>query len=278
MNAPSAAQPNRFDGELVERGQGRFGARTDPAFWNQIGPFGGWIAAMALHSMRQDLAGACAPRSFQCTFVDAVEPGEFELAVSRVARKRTLEVRAVELLQRGRLCATAQCVFGTAREQPDLLPQGAPSLPPPSGLDTLGFMSRLANFVHQFDYRLATGAAFTGRGPSRSAGYVRFKAPRECLGPEDLLLLADAWFPVLWTQTPGPVPATTVTLSVVFHCAQIAEPGGDRFVQANLASSAVRNGYADETAELWIPGGPLLLKSTQLLWVRFDRAHKTIGD
>lgn len=267
-----------FDGGLVNLGEGRFTARTEHAFWNQIGPYGGWIAALSMHAMRQDLPAALAPRSFICTFVDAVQAGEFELQVNTVARKRTLEVHEVRLSQQGRVCAFAQCVFGTAREQPSLVGDVVPPLPAPAQLEGLPFMRPLANFVNRFDYRLASGGAFVGGGaPSRSAGYVRLQSRPRRLGPEDLLLLADAWFPALWTQTRAPVPATTVTMSVVFHCEDIAEPT-DGFVLLHVASSAIRDGYADETTELWMPGSPLLLKSAQLLLVSSELAHKTSAE
>lgn len=263
-----------FDGGLVDLGEGRFTARTDHAFWNQIGPYGGWIAALSMHAMRQGLPAALAPRSFSCTLVDAVRAGEFELQVNTVARRRTLEVHEVRLSQQGRVCAFAQCVFGAPREQPSLVGEVVPPLPAPEQLGGLPFMSPLANFVNRFDYRLASGSAFGGGGaPSRSAGYVRLRSRPRRLGPEDLLLLADAWFPALWTQTRAPVPATTVTMSVVFHCEDIPEPT-DGFVLLHVASSEIRDGYADETTELWVPGGPLLLKSVQLLWVNFQLAHK----
>lgn len=263
-----------FDGGLRDLGDGRFAARTDPAFWNQIGPYGGWIAALSMQAMREGLPETLAPRSFTCTFMDAVQAGEFDLQVNTVARKRTLQVHEVRLLQQGRVCAIAQCVFGTPREQPGLVGDVAPLLPAPEQLRGLPFMSPLANFVNRFDYRLASGDAFDGgAAPSRSAGYVRLQSRPRRLGPEDLLLLADAWFPVLWTQTRAPVPATTVTLSVVFHGAHIPAPT-DGFVQLHVASSAIRDGYADETTQLWLPGGSLLLKSQQLLWVSFDVAHR----
>jgi acyl-CoA thioesterase len=264
--------------QLDDEGNGLYSAHTDPDFWNQIGPFGGWLAAISMHAMRQRLPGDFLPRSFACTFIDQVEPGEFRLKVSHVVRKRTLEVREVELSQEGRVCVTAQCVFGPDRDQPSLWPERPPDLQPPDGLDPLAFMQRLAKFVDRFEYRLTAGAAFGGDAPSKTSGYVRLKSPRDRLEPEDLLLLADSWFPALWTQTSGPVPATTVTMSAVFHGSGANPIPPNGFVQLQLSSSIIQNGYADETAELWIPGGTLLLKAQQLLWLKFDRAHQTLDE
>jgi acyl-CoA thioesterase len=261
-----------------DHGNGLQTARTDPDFWNQIGPHGGWLAAVAMRAMRDSLPQGFLPRSFNCTFIDHVDPGEFRLKVSSVARKRTLEVREVELSQSGRVCVAAQGIFGPDREHPPLASGRPEALPPPDGLDPLAFMSRLALFPGRFDYRLASGAAFGGQGPSRTMGYVRLKAHHGELRPEDLLLLADSWFPAFWTQTLHPVPATTVTMSVVFQASAAREVPAGGFVQVDIASSAVRDGYADETAELWIPGGPLLLKAQQLLWLKFDRTHQALPE
>ena len=278
MNALQLQTSARPICELGDEGDGLYSAQTDPEFWNQIGPFGGWLAAVSMQAMRQRLAREFLPRSFGCTFVDHVEPGQFQLKVKHVVRKRTLEVREVEVSQAGRVCVVAQCVFGPDRNQPSLLPLRPQELPPPDGLDSLSFMRRLARFVDRFEYRLAAGAAFAGIAPSRSTGYVRLKSPRDRLEPEDLLLLADSWFPALWTQTSGPVPATTVTMSVVFHGPAANQVPPDGFLQMHVFSSLIQDGYADETAELWIPGGGLLLKAQQLLWLKFDRAHQILEE
>jgi hypothetical protein len=197
VNASQLHSPAESISRLNDEGNGLYSARTDPDFWNQIGPFGGWLAAVSMHAMRQRLTSEFLPRSFGCTFIE---------------------------------------------------------------------------------YRLTAGAAFGGEAPSKSAGYVRLKSPKDRLEPEDLLLLADSWFHALWTQTNGPVPATTVTMSAVFHGSEAIQIPPDGFLQMHVSSSIIQNGYADETAELWIPGGALLLKAQQLLWLKFDRAHQILDE
>ena len=265
--APAAAPAPLFD--LAEVAAGRFQTRTDPRFWNQIGPFGGWLAGVAMAAMRCGLAPYWQVRAVTVNYLGPLPEGELQVCVTNLRQQRTVLGLRAELSTAGELqpAVTAEAVFGLPREAPPGRGLACPALPDPGSLERFHGLDPLAAFVRAFDYRVAWGVPFEQSPQPESGGWLRLARPA-AWAPEVLLMLADAWFPPGWASLRGPQPVSTLSMQVVFHDAgDSALPPPDAFVAARHRMEAVGGGYAHERGELWWPDGRLALQAQQLTWV-----------
>ena len=248
--------------------------QTDPRFWNQIGPFGGWLAAQAFHALAADVPPGWAPRALHVQFLGAVAAGAFDVDVREVRRQRSVWARSARLMQGGPPAVTAEAVFAPAR--PDGLVHAAPRPAWPDPLQRRRWrgLQELAAFVDAFDYRLVLGPPFEGAAQADTGGWLRLDGSKSAPDLPDLLLLADAWFPALWTTLDAPVPVTTVSWHVMFHDTAPPPAGGHGFIAARHRADVAADGWGHERGELWWPDGRLALQAQQLVWVDARKAHR----
>lgn len=247
---------------------------TDERFWNQIGPFGGWLAATAMRAMRAEADPALRPRSFHAHFIGAVAPGEMRVRVQLLRRQRTLAALRAEIVSGDAVAVAAECVFGADRGGPAWSHPRPPLMAPPHTYPRMRDLESFARFPAAFDYRVAQGAPLQLPGEFDSHGWLRLEGC-ECPGPEELLLLADAWYPAPWAGLAQPVPVTTLALSVLFRePPPAAGSAGHGYLAARHRTSQVGEGYADERGELWWPDGRIALQCQQLTWINFAKAHQ----
>ena len=251
---------------------GRYRADTDPAFWNQIGPFGGWLAALAMQAMRQEVETEFAPRSFTAHYLGAIAAGEVGVAVQLHRRQRTVAGLQATLSQDGRTALVAQAVFGASRGSAELGGLAAPAMPPPHTVPRWHGLDSLAEFTRSFDYRPTSGMPFSGGPDRQSGGWVRLARPT-APSPEALLLLADAWYPPAWAALAEPKPVSTLSLTALFHAGAPASVGAGDFMAAQHRTERAADGYADERGELWWPDGTLALMTQQMTWIDLAKPH-----
>jgi hypothetical protein len=250
---------------------GEFAIDTDDRFWNQIGPFGGWLAAAAMRAMRFDLEPHWRPRSFHAHFVGALARGEIRVRVRELRRQRTVLALRAEIVQGSQVGVSAECVFGIDRGGPAYDHPPPPRMAPPLAYPRMRELEAFAKFPAAFDYRVVDGAPLRRTGPFDSCGYVRLEGCTQP-GPEELLLLADAWYPAPWAGLVEPVPVSTLALSVMFRNAAPAAPPHD-FLAVHHRTDQVGDGYADERGELWWADGRVALQCQQLTWIDFAKVH-----
>lgn len=241
-------------------------------FWNGSGPFGGWVAAVAWRAMAEEAGAGAVPRSLSVHFHARLGPAPFELRTATLSQGSSVTGVRVDLCQHGRICVTANAVFGRAR--PDFeWEQPTTPLPTPASVEAYEALWSLADFPQQFDYRIAEGFPFSDSPSPVSAGWLRLRglmadASQHLLGPAELLLLADAWFPPVWTMLKAPLPVSTLSLDVVFLRAELAvDLLTDGFLAAYHSTRRIADGYADEQGLLCLPDGSPVLRSQQLTWV-----------
>ena len=240
--------------------------RTDARYWNQIGPHGGWLAACLLGEIRRRHGPDLVVRSLSVEFMGRVEPGGFDIEIQPVARQRSVAFERAVLVQGGKARVQACAVMAAVRS-PDLhrlahAPQlgAAQDHPPFDALDSL------AAFPRMFDYRIACGWPGTGQTRGTTSGFVRPRFERR-ITPESLAMLADAWFPAAWSGGADRVPASTVSMSLVFATVEDSvELGEDDYLQAHLRTVQLAGGFGDESGTLWWPDGRLAAKVQQLVW------------
>jgi acyl-CoA thioesterase len=253
---------------------------TDPRFWNQIGPFGGWLAASLLDAIAREANTPWPVLSVQVHFLAAVREGALDIRVMPVRRQRSLSLWRAQLWQDGEVAVEAEAVLAALRADPAESPAAVsahpmPALPAPETLPRWHGVDELAAFVRAFDYRLASGAPFQGASRADTSGWLRLEAPTDFSGPARLLLLADAWFPALWSALTRPAPVTTVSLHVLFN-PQNESPAAthDGHLAVHHRADAVAHGWGHERGCLWWPDGRLAAQAQQLTWIDLDKPHR----
>ena len=84
-----------------------------------------------------------------------------------------------------------------------------------------------------------------------------------------LAALCDVFFPRVWLRRARIVPAGTVSFTVYFHAdsAQLAAQGSAH-VLGQADAQALRNGFFDQTAQIWDTQGQLLATSHQIVYYK----------
>ena len=105
-------------------------------------------------------------------------------------------------------------------------------------------------------------------GESLTRLWVRDEPPRRLDFPA-LTAMSDVFYPRVWLRRATQVPAGTVSITTYFHAdsGQLAE-NGEGFLLAQARAHAFRNGFFDQSAQLWSEAGVLLATSTQIVYYK----------
>lgn len=250
-----------------------FTGATSPAYANMVGPFGGTTAAVLLNAALRHPARLGDPIALTVNFASAVADGAFEITARAVRTNRSTQHWVIELAQGGEVAATATAVFAQRRETWSAPEAAMPAdLPSPGSLPRQDLGGRLA-WVQRYDMRFVEGGMpepFDGREQpgSRSIVWTRDDPPRP-LDFASLAALCDSFFPRIFVRRRKPVPIGTVTLSTYFHAdAAMLAAQADRPVLSMARALNFRNGYFDQTAEVWGDDGRLLASTHQMVYYR----------
>lgn len=258
---------------LTPLAEHRFGGQTSAAYANMVGPFGGTtcaqlLQAALLHPQRQG-----DPVALTVNFASPVADGGFEIEARPVRTNRSTQHWLMQLLQSGEVAATATAVFAQRRATWSAAEAPAPAgMPPPDSLPRAPLKGR-PPWARNFDMRFAEGGmpdVFDGQEQphARSRLWVRDEPPRP-LDFAALASLSDTFFPRVFIRRRKAAPIGTVSLTTYFHAdaAQLAAQGS-RHVLATARALAYRNGYFDQSAELWSDAGELLTSTHQIVYFR----------
>jgi len=259
--------------ELAPNGDGRFLARTSSAYANMVGPFGGATAAVLLQAALVDPTRIGEPISLSVNFASALRDGEFEVHAHAAKTNRSTQHWSIDAWQGGEIVATATAVFAQRRETWSRLeatpPDDVPSFQDLRRAD----LSDGPPWVHRYDMRFVEGGLprlFDGteQPDSRSSLWVRDDPPR-CLDFASLVALCDSFFPRVFLRRRIRVPIGTVTLTAYFHAdgAMLAAQA-DRPVLGRARALNFRNGYFDQSAEIWDDQRQLLASTHQMVYYR----------
>lgn len=256
------------DVTLVRLGPGRYRAPSDPRYWNQIGPFGGWLAGLAATALQCEAPPDRPLRAMSLHFLGRLPADGVDIDVECLRVQRRVAGLRATLRPEGDSSAavTAEAVFGAPAAAPPSTGLPRPALPSPATLPRLAALDPLAAFVRTFDHRVAFGPPFGGGREARSGGWLRSRLPLPS-APAALLMLADAWFPPRWAALAEPVPVSTVSMQVVLHDVKTGSASLDGFFAACYEEDARADGFGLERGALWWPDGRLALTMQQLTWV-----------
>ena len=270
--------PHSFDQALVleSTAPGLFRGHTSPAYWNMVGPFGGITAATMLRAilLHPDRLGD--PLSLTVNYAGALSTGPFTVQATPVRTNRSTQHWTVSIVQTDAqgeqvVTTTATAVTAVRRETWSLADVAMPTVPGPEGLDAYPPAPGIEWFG-RYDLRPVTGALprqWNGQGDSSlSQVWMRDSPPR----PLDfcaLAALADVFFPRVWLRRAVHVPAGTVSITVYFHAsAAQLEATGTGHVLGQARAQEFRNGFFDQTVQLWSESGTMLATSHQIVYYK----------
>lgn len=257
---------------------GQFTGATSPDYWNMVGPFGGMTAALALQSVLQhpDLLGS--PIALTVNFAAAIEAGAFEVQAIAVRTNRSTQHWTVQISQAGadgtpQVNTTATVVTAVRRETWSQNDLPMPDVPPPEKVPRMSIGPSGVAWIQLYDMHPISGAVPTmwdGSGEhSETVLWLRDAQPR-ALDFASLTAMSDMFYPRVWLRRAKVVPAGTVSITTYFHtsAAQLAEVGSG-YLLGRASAQQFRNGFFDQTAELWSEEtGALLVTSNQIVYYK----------
>lgn len=252
---------------------GSLRGHTSPAYANMVGPFGGVTAACLLQAPLQHPQRLGEPVALTVNFAAAPADGEFRVVARALRTNRSTQHWVIELSQGGEVAASATAVFAL-RRQTWSAPEAAPpaNLPPPDALTRAPLIGQPA-WTRHYDMRFAHGPmpdAFDEQAQLDSVSqlWVRDEPPRP-LDFAALAALCDSFFPRIFVRRRKVVPIGTVSLTTYFHAdAAMLRAQADRHVLGVARALNFRNGYFDQTAEVWSDDWQLLASSHQIVYYR----------
>lgn len=250
---------------------GRYAGHTHPDYANMVGPFGGVTAATALNAvlLHPDRLGE--PVSLTVNYCAALADGAFEVEAQAVRTNRSTQHWAVSIDQGGGTALTATAITASRRETWGVQELRVPQVLSPAALGKPQMVAPV-EWVKRYDLRFAEGPvprAWDGAGDSsRTTLWVRDEPPRP-LDFVGLTSLCDVFYPRVWLRRATQVPAGTVSMTVYFHAdaAELAAVG-EGWLIGQAESSAFRNGYFDQRAQVWSQAGALLATTHQVVYYK----------
>jgi acyl-CoA thioesterase len=259
----------------VDGSGGRYLARLSPD-WEVWGPFGGYVAAIALRALGAESA-LPRPASFACAFLSVARFGEVTLEVESLRRGKRSEALAVRMRQGDAPVLTGfgwvvdAGMSGLEHDHAEM-----PDVPTPGALRSYEQLS--ANYAEWYplwrtiDGRPVRWSESPEPGPPRWHTWMRL---RETPPLDDPFLDAARtlmWLDMaMWNATVGPhVPwpvshlAPSLDLSAVFHA------GGEdaEWLLSDGHAPVGREGLVGCNGRVWTPDGRLVGSATSTLLCR----------
>ncbi|WP_295857532.1 thioesterase family protein [uncultured Xylophilus sp.] len=263
--------------QLAPDGAGRWTGQPSRAYWNMVGPFGGLTAATLLQALMRHPDRLGEPLSLTVNFAGPVADAPFAVEARPVRTNRSTQHWTLALLQPGadgeeEVVTTGTAVTAARRSTWGATDLPAPAAPPPEGVTPRPMPFRSVEWIRRYDMRPLAGGlpdTWDGQGDGSLTRLWLRDAPPRPLDFPALAALCDVFFPRVWLRRATQVPAGTVSLTVYFHAgaADLAATGTG-FLLAQAGGQEFRNGFFDQSAQLWNADGLLLATSHQVVYYK----------
>jgi len=257
---------------LQPQADGSFLGQTSAAYANMVGPFGGITAAQALNAVLLHPQRLGDPIALTVNFAAALADGPFTVSARPARTNRSTQHWVIEVRQEGEAVLTGTAFFGLRRETWSADEHTMPEVAAPAAVEQARGMARV-EWIKRYEMRFIEGAIPTDwdgkdQGVSRTRLWLRDAPPRP-LDYASLTALSDVFFPRVWRRRPVLVPIGTVSMTVYFHAdqAQLTATGSG-YLLGQTQAQAFRNGFFDQTAQLWNEAGELLVTTHQVVYYK----------
>ena len=224
-----------------------------------VGPFGGVTAAVLLQAVLQHPARQGDPIALTVNFAGPVADGGFKVVAEAARTNRSTQHWQLRMLQGSETVATGSAVLATRRQTWSALEATFPSVAHAESLERAPPIGRV-RWTSAYDMRFAKGPMprfgepSAAQGDSESLLWMRDEPPRRL----DFPALAALW-----------VPIGTVTFGVHFHAeTEVIGRIGSHHVLGHARAHQFRNGFFDQSAQVWGAGGELLATTHQLVYFK----------
>lgn len=257
---------------LAPQGDNAWQGRTSPAYANMIGPFGGVTAAQALNAVLKHPDRLGDPVAYTVNFCAPVADGEFTVLARPARTNRSTQHWIVEMRQGEHAVLTATAVTAVRRETWGATEVPMPSVPRPAEVP-LPLRRGRVEWFNRYEIRFVDGAFpttwdGTHATDSRTQLWMRDDPPRP-LDFTSLAALADVFFPRIWRRRATMTPIGTVSMTIYFHSdAAELRRTGTGYLLGQAHAHGFRDGYFDQTAQLWNEAGDLLATSHQIVYYK----------
>ena len=267
----SAQHPFDKAVSLEKVGDGRYYGHTSDDYWNMVGPFGGVTAAVLLRSVMDHSSRQGQPVLLHIHYCAPVARGPFEIVPEVKRTSRSTQHWTMTLRQSGEIAAFGSVMVGARPETFETIQTVLPVVPPFDELPryrTSGFA-----WAERFDFRFAEGAIRLSSeaevpGETRSVLRVSHQPARPMDFP-GLAALCDIFFARIVHLRRRLVPFGTVAMTVNFHATEddLLRHGSSPILGV-VDSKIFRQGYHDQSAEIWSSDGQLLATTNQIIYFR----------
>ncbi len=267
---------------LMPEGADTFSGHTSPAYWNMIGPFGGISAAVTLNAVMQHISRQGEPVSLTINYASVLTPGAFTVSARAARTNRSTQHWIVEVFQTNHAgvlesVLTASAITAVRRDTWGVNDMPMPPVPAPHDVARNTAHVPL-EWLKRYELRMVSGEmprTFDGlenggvpEGASLTQVWFRDVPPR----PLDFCALAsfaDVFYPRVYLRRHRRVPTGTVSMTVYFHAnrADLAACG-TTYVLGQARGQIFRNGFFDQSAQLWSESGTLLVTSLQIVYFK----------
>lgn len=254
--------------EAIDPGMWR--GRTDPAYWNRIGPFGGWTAAILLNAVLHEPSRQGELLAMHAQFMGPIEDGAYTLATRLLRANRSTQFWRVEMRQESAqgpaAVAFGAVTLGVRKESAAFVDVEMPNVAAPETIEPRVFPGAGPAFFTAFEWRSAYGRFPPPPGDSRMAAWVRDSSGKPL---DSVLLAAICDIPPPSIMMHQILPASTIAMTV-HATASAAEThaAGTDFVLVESFGTRGEMGLADQGARVWRRDGKLLATTSQIVWYK----------
>ena len=257
---------------------GQYTGHTSPHYWNMVGPYGGITAAVVLNAVLQHPALLGEPVSLTINYAGALAAGAFQASAQPVRTNRSTQHWCITLTQadtagQTQATTTATVITAARRETWSASDIAMPAAPAPETLPVMRPPAGSVAWIDSFEMRGIQGGIplqWDGRENTDSLTQLWLRDnPTRPLDFLSLASLADLFYPRIWLRRALRTPAGTVSMTVYFH-ADSAQLGatGSGYLLGQAQGQAYRNGFFDQTGQLWNQQGQLLATTHQIVYFK----------
>jgi len=256
---------------LERREEGVFAGHTDKRYWNMIGPYGGWVAAMLLKAAIHDQAdSAFEPVAITVDFMKAPKEGPVLMRRACDRSGRTASFWRIEMeTANGTPCARALLTMAERRDTVVFSPETMPQVPNPDAVERFETTMLPVKWAHLYETRVVKGAMGGITPDTQSLVWVR-DADGRPIDHLSMLAISDSPFPRLFLATGRPANISTITMTTYLHAsmAELQAIGSDLILADSRCARSV-GGFYDQHTHFYSQSGDLVAASQQMVW--YDR-------